>query len=130
MALTGSVEVNKHAISRFKNQLGENGAFRLITPEEMKDNEIISAETLFSKKDDYINLIEVARDYPKINEIPLKSRAHFLKEINKLNEEKDAIPLFIKDNEGVIHIIGSYNDEMKIDEGYQLIYLGKPLELI
>ena len=130
MALTGSVEVNKHAISRFKNQLGENGAFRLITPEEMKNNEMAPTETLFSKKDDYINLIEVARDYPKINEIPLKSKAHFLKEINKLNGEKDAIPLFIKNNEGVIHIIGSYNDEMKIEEGYQLIYLGKPLELI
>ena len=130
MSLTGSVEVNKHAISRFKNQLGENGSFRLITPEEMKDPENVPNEALFSKKDDYINLIEVARDYPKISEIQLKSKAHFLKEISRLNEEKHAIPLFIKDLENEIHIIGTYNDQMKIEDGYKLAYLGKPLELL
>ncbi|UOB19386.1 cation:proton antiporter [Abyssalbus ytuae] len=130
LALTGSVEVNKHAISRFKNQLGENGTFRLITPEEMKNPDNLPLEILFSKKDDYINLIEVARDYPKINEVPLQSKAHFLKEIAKLNEEKEAVPLFIKDNEGTIHIIASYTDHMKIEEGFQLVYLGKPPELI
>lgn len=130
MSLTSSVEVNKHAISRFKNQLGENGSFRLITPEEMKDSENVPEEALFSKKDDYINLIEVARDYPKVSEIHLKSKAHFLKEIARLNEEKHAIPIFIKDLNNEIHIIGSYNDQMKIEEGYQLAYLGKPLELL
>lgn len=130
MSLTSSVEVNKHAISRFKNQLGENGSFRLITPEEMKDSENVPEEALFSKKDDYINLIEVARDYPKVSEIHLKSKAHFLKEITRLNEEKHAIPIFIKDLNNEIHIIGTYNDQMKIEEGYQLAYLGKPLELL
>ncbi len=130
MSLTGSVEVNKHAISRFKNQLGENGAFRLITPEEMKNPENAPSEALFSKKDDYINLIEVARDYPKISEIQLKSKSHFLKEIIRLNKEKHAIPIFIKDLENEIHIIGTYNDQMKIEEGYQLVYIGKPLELL
>lgn len=130
MSLTSSVEVNKHAISRFKNQLGENGSFRLITPEEMKDSENVPEEALFSKKDDYINLIEVARDYPKVSEIELKSKSHFLKEITRLNKEKHAIPIFIKDLNNEIHIIGSYNDQMKIEEGYQLAYLGKPLELL
>lgn len=130
MSLTGSVEVNKHAISRFKNQLGENGSFRLITPEEMKDPENTSNDALFSKKDDYINLIEVARDYPKVSEIEIKSKSHFLKEITKLDEEKHTIPIFIKDLNNEIHSIGTYNDQMIIEEGFQLVYLGKPLELL
>ncbi|WP_335966723.1 cation:proton antiporter [Galbibacter sp. PAP.153] len=129
MALTASEEVNKHAIERFKNQLGENGAFRLITPEEMK-SDTIDSELLFSKKDDYINLSEVARDYPKINEIPIASKEQFIKEIEKLNNEKDAIPIFIKDNEEELHIIASYVKEMEIEEGNQLVYLGKPMDVM
>ena len=132
MALTGSNEVNQHAIDRFKKQLGENGAFRLITSQEIKDPELIkiSDTLLFSKNDDYINLLEVARNYPKINELVLQSKEHFLKQIALLNDEKNAIPLFIKDNEGELHIIGSYNSDMEIQQGYALVYLGKPQKLI
>ncbi|QLE01054.1 cation:proton antiporter [Galbibacter sp. BG1] len=130
MALTASEEVNKHAIERFKNQLGENGAFRLITPEEMKSHQVERVDLLFSKKDDYINLSEVARDYPKINEVKISSKEQFLKNIEMLNNEKDAIPIFIKDNEGELHIIASYIKEMKVEEGNQLVYLGKPMDVM
>ncbi|WP_224485362.1 cation:proton antiporter [Robertkochia aurantiaca] len=130
MALTASEEVNKHAIERFRDQLGENGAFRLITPEEMKDLDSTPTELLFSKKDDYINLSEVARDYPKINEITLESKEHFLEEIASLNEQSDAIPIFIKDKEGELHIIATYGEETEIGEEYKLVYLGKPIDLI
>ncbi|WP_340076328.1 cation:proton antiporter [Leptobacterium sp. I13] len=130
IAMTASEEVNKHAIIRFRKHLGENGSFRLITPEEMKNPEQASSEVLFSKKDDYINLSEVARDYPKINELKLKSKEHFLEEIEALNHEKDAIPVFIKDHTGELHIIAAYNDKMEIKEGDLLVYLGKPRELI
>lgn len=129
MALTGSKEVNKHAIERFRNQLGENGAFRLITPDEMLEPDYQPLEILFSKKDDYINLMEVARDYPKINEIPLVSHDQFLEELKELNEVKDTIPVFIKDLEGDLIIIANFkNEDIKIEEGYKLVYLGKPKE--
>ncbi|NER14241.1 cell shape-determining protein [Leptobacterium flavescens] len=130
MALTGSKEVNKHAIDRFRKQLGENGAFRLISSEELQNPDIVNpVETLFSSKDDFINLSEVARNYPRINEISLSSKEEFKKEIAALNKEKDAIPLFIKDSEGELHIISSYNETMNVQNNYELIYLGKPKEL-
>ena len=85
---------------------------------------------LFSKKDDYINLSEVARDYPKINEVELESKKHFLEQIEKLNNEKDAIPIFIKDNNEDLHIIASYTSNMEIAEGNKLVYLGKPMDVM
>jgi len=131
MALTGSKEVNMHAIDRFKKQLGENGAFRLISQEELKAPESIkTSETLFSAKDDYINLTEVARNYPKINEIKLNSKEHFLGEIKVLDHEKNTIPLFIKDANGELYIIPTLNNHFEIENDYKLVYLGKPVELI
>ena len=131
MALTGSKEVNKHAIERFRTQLGENGAFRLITPEEMREPDYQPLEILFSKKDDYINLMEVARDYPKINEIELKSHKHFLEELEELNEIKDTIPVFVKDLDGDLKILSNFkNDNIKIEQGYKLVYLGKPRQYL
>ncbi|THD69295.1 cell shape-determining protein [Robertkochia marina] len=130
MALTASEEVNKHAIERFREQLGENGAFRLITSEEMMDPSEANDELLFSKKDDYINLSEVARDYPKINEIDLNSREEYLEYMHRLNNLKDSIPIFVKDLSGEIHIIASFTDMKEIEPGYKLVYLGKPVKLI
>ncbi|MCF8713567.1 cation:proton antiporter [Joostella atrarenae] len=130
MALTGSEEVNKHAIERFRDQLGENGAFRLITTDEMKSDHLEMVELLFSRKDDFINLSEVARDYPKINEVNITSKQHFFEEIEMLNKEKDAIPIFIKDGKGNLHIIASYTKEREIQEDDKLVYLGKPKDVM
>ncbi|WP_340064071.1 sodium:proton antiporter [Ascidiimonas aurantiaca] len=130
MALTGSGEVNKHAIERFREQLGENGSFRLITPEEMKNPQELPEAILFSKNDDYINLMEVARDYPKINEVPLTSKEHFKEEMELLGYEKEAIPLFIKDPSGELHIIAGISSGFTIGEGSKIVYLGKPRNLI
>jgi NhaP-type Na+/H+ or K+/H+ antiporter len=131
MALTGSEEVNKHAIDRFRNQLGENGAFRLITNEEMKETDYQPLDILFSKKDDYINLMEVARDYPKMNEIELTSNEHFLEELEELDKVKDTIPVFLKDLKGDLKILANFKkEEIEAEKGYKLVYLGKPKQYL
>ena len=130
LALTGSKEVNKHAIHRFEKQLGENGSFRLITLEEIRAPGKVPAGVLFSKQDDYINFIEAARNYPRINELALESREDLEAKIRSLDKEKHAVPLFIKDEEGDIHILTNYGSNSKITAGYQLVYLGKPEELL
>ncbi|UNY99749.1 cation:proton antiporter [Zhouia spongiae] len=129
LALTGSDDVNKHALIRFKKFLGEHGAFRLITPEELRTPDKLPIEDLFSKKDDYINLSEVARDYPTINELELESTNHYLKEIDHLNQEQKAVPLFVKDLTGELHIICSLKEDFVIKKGFKLVYMGKPVEL-
>ncbi|GAA0736993.1 cation:proton antiporter [Gaetbulibacter jejuensis] len=126
LALTGSDEVNRHSINKFQKHLGESGAYRLISAEEIKHPESIPTDIIFSKKDDYLNFSEVARDYPVVNEINIESKEMYLKTIERLNSEQKAIPLFIKDLSGELHILCSLDKNFEIEKGFQLVYLGKP----
>lgn len=130
MSLTGSADINKYAIDKFSAQFGENGAFRLITIEEMQDPTNNPKEGLFSHTDDFILLNEVARKYPEIHEIEINDRAHYESLIEITNTDSDMIPLLVKDKKGVLEIISSYNKAIeKIEKGYKLVYLGKPFDL-
>ncbi|MCF7568739.1 cation:proton antiporter [Sabulilitoribacter arenilitoris] len=127
MALTGNSSINKYAIDKFSKQFGENGSFRLVTTNEMLDENNNPREGLFSHTDDFNALTELTRRHPSIQEIDLKDKEHYESLIKISNADKDIIPLFIKDNEGELHIISSYNLEIDtINEGFQLVYLGKP----
>lgn len=129
MALTGSVDINKYAIEKFSHQFGENGTFRLISADEMNNPENSPKEGLFSQTDDFINLTEVARKYPKIHEIEIKDRAHYETLIEITNKDEDIIPLLVKDKKGILEIISSHNKAIsKIERGYKLVYLGKPID--
>jgi len=129
MALTPSADINKYAINKFKKQFGENGSFRLITFEEMNNHEEVPKEGLFSHTDDYTSLSELIRKYPSIQEIDIKDDDQYkaLMKIAKGNDE--IVPIFIKDNEGELHIISSNNlDIATIESGFQLVYIGKPFD--
>jgi len=129
MALTGNSEINRYAINKFRNQFGENGAFRLVSNEEMKDHENNPKEGLFSHTDNYNRLAEVARKYPSIQEIELTDKAHYDRLIAITNKDVNTIPLFLKDDEAEIHIISSYNTKIEtIKKGYALAYIGKALD--
>ncbi|MDH3321375.1 MAG: cation:proton antiporter [Flavobacteriaceae bacterium] len=129
MALTGSKTINEYGISKLKPYFGEEGAYRLISSEEMLDPSNNPVEGLFSHTDDYINLSEVVRDYPYINEVSLTSKEHYLELLNATKNNVKSVPLFIKDNENNIHIIQSNSEDMQIESGYQMMYLGKEIEL-
>jgi len=47
MALTGNSEINEYAINKLGDQFGENGAFRLVSSDEMNDPEKNPDEGLF-----------------------------------------------------------------------------------
>ena len=129
MALTGSSEINEYAISRFSKQFGENGSFRLISKREMDHPETISKEGLFSTTDDYINLTEVARKYPVIQEIAINSEEEYKELLQTLLDDQEMIPLFVKEKNGFIDIISSSAEAppLKSFEGSKVIYLGKPM---
>ncbi len=129
MALTGSSEVNEYAISRFSKQFGENGSFRLISKREMDHPETISKEGLFSTTDDYINLTEVARKYPVIQEIAINTEEEYKELLQTLLDDQEMIPLFVKEKNGFIDIISSSAEAppLKSFEGSKVVYLGKPM---
>lgn len=130
MALTGNPDINKYAINKFSKQFGENGSFRLVAPNEMSNDNNTPKEGLFSHKDDFNTLIELTRKHPSIQEIGLDDKDDYENLIKISNNDEDIIPLFIKDNEGELHIISSYNLEVDaIEEGYKLVYLGKPFDV-
>ncbi len=130
MALTGNAEINKYAINKFGEQFGENGAYRLVDTHEINDPENSPREGLFSHTDDFIKLVEAARKYPAIHEIVLEGQEHYEKLISITKEDADIIPVFIKNTEGNIAIISSYNQEVKEpQEGDILVYLGKVFDM-
>ncbi len=129
MALTGSNTINEYAISKLKPHFGEEGAFRLISTEEMRDPLNNPVNGLFSHTDDFINISEIVRDYPNINEVNITSKDHYHDLLKVTKNELKTVPLFIKDNKGQVHIIPSNSEEIPIESGYKLMYLGKKINI-
>jgi len=130
MALTGSNDINAYAIAKFGKQFGENGSFRLVSVDEMRDSNNNPHEGLFSHTDDFTTLSNLVKKFPSVQEIELKDKAHFESLIELSNNDKDIIPLFIKNEASEIKIISSYNKEIEqIGENWHLAYLGKPFDV-
>lgn len=130
MAMTGNPEINKYAIEKFSKQFGENGAFRLVSINESNGDGNKPTEGLFSPNDDFNKLNDLARKYPSIQEIEIEDKDHFVKLIEEANANSEIIPLFIKDDDGELHIITTEKNEAKhIGEASSLVYLGKPFDV-
>ncbi len=130
MALTGNSDINKYAVNKFGEQFGENGSFRLVNSDEMRDSENNPKEGLFSHTDDFIKLTETARKYPAIHEIELKDQDHYQGLIAITKADENIVPMFLKTPDGEIEIISSYGTaHADIKEGYRLAYLGKMFDV-
>lgn len=125
LALTGSSSVNEYVLNKFSVHFGEQGAFRLISSDEMKNKNNNNKKELFSYTDDFINLSEVARDYPQVNEIELNSKEHYVKLMDTLKTEEKSIPVFIKNTSGKIYTIPYYSEKNDIKKGDKIMYIGK-----
>ncbi|WP_405330664.1 sodium:proton antiporter [Leeuwenhoekiella sp. LLG6367-2.1] len=130
MALTGNGDINQYAINRFKDIFGENGSFRLITPDEMKDPENSPVGSLFSPTDDFIRLTEVARAHPTIQEVNIDSKEMFEKLIESTRADRNSIPIFLRKESGELEILTSNIDDLDIDSfaDTKLVYIGKPFD--
>ena len=131
LALTANADLNKYAINKFGKQFGENGSFRLVSKEEMADDTNNPEDGLFSHTDDYGSLNEVIAKHPSVQEITLKGQEHYLELLDIIKADKEMIPVFIKDNNGELHIIPAFSETLKsvVTKGHKLVYLGKPLDL-
>jgi len=129
MALTGSSDINRYAINKFGKQFGENGSFRLVSKEEMRDENNNPKEGLFSHTDDYESLTNVSKKYPSVQEVLIENKEHYQSIVELTKSDKDIIPIFLKDTNDELIIISSDNNQIEVGEDWKLIYLGKPIDV-
>ena len=127
LAMTGNDEINRQAMTRFGQQFGENGTFRLMTSEELINKEGVNKEEVFNDTHDYMRFTEVVRDYPSIQEVEVRSYEMFLNVLQSIHDNTDAISLFVKDSKGHLELISSFSEE-DFDDKSVIAYLGKPLD--
>ncbi len=127
MALTGNADINSYVIEKFRNQFGENGSFRLISSEEKNDIENNPVEGLFSHTDDYTKLNDIVRDFPIVHEIKIDTKDHYNELIEVTKNDKEIVPIFLKDKAGTLEIIPAFNEDITFEKGSSLVYLGKEI---
>lgn len=129
IAMTSSPDVNAYVVRRYEKIFGENGTFRLITPEELrKDKSELPKERLLSYTDDFLNLNEVARDFPEMHELELQDHDQLERLVQKMSFITKSIPIFVKDETGEIQIIPADVRELELEGPFVMIYMGKKLE--
>ena len=129
LALTSSTEVNEYALKKYQKIFGERGAYRIMTPNEMTMEKVeLPKDVLISYSDDFINISEVARDYPNWHEVPVQNVKDFKVLLEELSNQPKCIPLFLKHENGMIDFISTESAELDFSHGISIVYLGVKLE--
>ena len=130
LAMTGNPEINSYAIRKLSEQFGENGAYRLVSAEELNEPERMPEEGLFSQTDDFIKMTEAVLNYPAIHEMTLKNGEQLAQLLGKAQTDDEVIPLFVKYPDGKLDIISALkNGVTAVPEGSKLVYLGKVFDI-
>jgi NhaP-type Na+/H+ or K+/H+ antiporter len=125
IAMTGSDVINKYALERFSAIFGEMGSYRLATSREVTSKTPENTDILFTANDDYINVTETVRDFPKINETKVASAEDFSKKIGLITAHDNSIPLFLKSGSD-IKILAEVNNK-NVKENDMIVYLGEQI---
>ncbi|HIP26957.1 MAG TPA: cell shape-determining protein, partial [Flavobacteriaceae bacterium] len=123
MALTANSNINSHCITKFQEQFGEYGSFRLITPEERYDKQNNPKEGLFSHTDDFVKLAKIVREHPEIHEIEVLSEEHYTTLLKEIHENDNIVALFTKLENGDLRIISASNGiGVNVEKGFKMVY--------
>jgi NhaP-type Na+/H+ or K+/H+ antiporter len=129
IAMTSSGEVNNYAVSKYQNIFGENGTFRLITAEEMnKPISDLPDQGIFSYTDDFLNISEVARDYPHIHEADIQDIEHLKQMVKVASQDLKVAPIFTKNKSGELQLLPSNVEDIVLEPEMKLVYMGKTMQ--
>jgi hypothetical protein len=126
IALTGSDQVNMHALTKFSENFGEQGAYKLASSKEIIEASSKERESFFTPNDDYINLCEAYRENSTINEVNISNQKEYDSFLEKLSKEEKSIPLFVENKQG-IYLLAEFEKKNHTKENFKLFYLGKVL---
>ena len=126
LSMTGNDAINRYAMDKLGRSFGENGSYRLVTPEELKSKNTNNRD-LFCPTHDYIDLMRVAQAFPSIQEVLAPSVDIYKEMIQLIGSNQDAIALFAKSPEGVITLIGNTN-EITLEQNTTIAYIGRPMD--
>jgi len=124
IALTGSDQVNMHALNKFSQNFGEQGAYKLASSKEITEASDSDRESFFTPHDDYINLSEAYRENPIINEVNISNQKEYNSLLEVLSKGEKSIPLFVENKQG-IYLLPEFEKNKFAKEDITLFYLGK-----
>ena len=126
LSMTGNDVINRYAMDKLGKDFGQNGTYRLISSEELRSKKTKSSD-LFCPTHDYLELMRVAEAFPSIQEVQASSPEIYKDMIDLINDNQDAIALFVKNPQGIISLVGSVKDSA-IEEKTIIAYIGRPMD--
>ena len=126
LSMTGNDVINRYAMDKLGKDFGENGTYRLISSEELRSKKTMTSN-LFCPTHDYLELMRVAQAFPSIQEVQASSPEIYKDMIELINDNQDAIALFVKNPQGVISLVGSVKDSA-LEEKTIIAYIGRPMD--
>ena len=127
IAMTGSDAVNNYVLKNLSETFGEHGSYRLVSSDELKSENFVNKDEFLTPSDDFINFSETARDFPTIHEIKLKSDSEFNTSIEKIKNQIQSIPLFIKTKDDVIYLLPEIESKNISTKNSTLVYMGNKI---
>jgi len=124
-ALTGSKKVNEQAISIFSKNIENSKSYRLVSETELSLGKREENANLVSFYDDFINISDMVRDYPEINEVSVVSYNDFKEKAKQLIAQENTVPVILL-NQGNICSVPNVSESTPIGPKTKLIYFGKP----
>ena len=129
IAMTGSDAVNKYVLKNLSAAFGEHGFFRLVSSDELKSGSFADKDKFLTPHDDFINFSETVRDFPMIHEIKLKSKIELNTSLEKIHNQLQTIPLFIKTNDNEIYLLPEIESKNISTKNSILVYMGNKIEI-
>jgi NhaP-type Na+/H+ or K+/H+ antiporter/Trk K+ transport system NAD-binding subunit len=126
LSMTGNDVINRYAMDKLGKDFGENGTYRLISSEELRSKKTMTSD-LFCPTHDYLELMRVAQAFPSIQEVQASSPEIYKDMIELINDNQDAIALFVKNPQGVISLVDSVKDSA-LEEKTIIAYIGRPMD--
>ncbi len=125
-AMTSSQDVNKYVLGKFKKSFGENGTHRLIGPEELRSGE--TNPQFISQQDDYLNLNNIARDYPMMHEVKITGAMQLDQLVKSFANYEKSAPIFLRDTDDMHQLIPADLSTVDQSKLSSLVYMGKKIE--